>query len=195
MVVIAGAHRPGDRARATGSVFPRAIAGIPAAKKARATLQRGTCDTDTKLMDEDPLQILEVRADTEQRSVTITAAVTAQASRAMFIALSEQLDRRRARPTASVGEVLALREQTALVERFAPLATAGAGAVVQFTASELRACLLDLTGYTARVDEEHFQPLELRERLQVTTRITGVLWEANAAAAAAGSEPLTRAAQ
>jgi hypothetical protein len=146
-------------------------------------------------MHQDPLQILEVRADTEQRSVTITAAVTADASRAIFIALSEQLDRRRARPTPSVEDVLALREQTALVERFAPLATAGAHAVVQFTASELRACLLDLTGYTDRVDEEHFQPLELRERLQVTAQITAVLWEANTTAAAAGSQPLTRAAQ
>ena len=145
-------------------------------------------------MHQDPLQILEVRADTEQRSVTITAAVTADASRAIFVALSEQLDRRRALPTASVGDVLALREQTALVERFAPLATAGAHAIVQFTASELCACLLDLTGYTDRVDEEHFQPLELRERLQVTAEIIAVLWEANATAAAAGSQPLTRAA-
>jgi hypothetical protein len=147
-------------------------------------------------MHEDPVQILEVRADAEQRSVMITAAVTADASRAIFIALSEQLDRRRAHPTASVGDVLGLREQTALVERFAPLATAGAHAVVQFTESDLRACLLDLTGYTDRVDGEHFQPLELRERLLVTAQITAVLWEANAtAAAAAGGQPLTRAAQ
>jgi hypothetical protein len=146
-------------------------------------------------MHEGPLQILEVRADAEQRSVMITAAVTADASRAIFIALSEQLDRRRAQPTAGVGDVLGLREQTALVERFAPLATAGAHAVVQFTESDLRACLLDLTGYTDRVDGEHFQPLELRERLQVTAQITAVLWEANATAAAAGGQPLTRAAQ
>ena len=146
-------------------------------------------------MHEDPVQILEVRADGEQRSVMITVAVTADASRAIFIALSEQLDRRRAHLTASVGDVLALREQTALVERFAPLAIAGAHAVVQFTESDLRACLLDLTGYTDRVDGEHFQPVELRERLQVIARITAVLWEANATAAAAGGERLTRAAQ
>jgi len=144
---------------------------------------------------QDPIQILEVRADEQQRSVMITAAVTADASRAIFIALSEQLDRRRAHLTASVGDVLALREQTALVERFAPLATAGAHAVVQFTESDLRACLLDLTGYAARVDGEHFQPVDLRERLQVTAQITAVLWEANATAAAAGGELLTRAAQ
>jgi hypothetical protein len=144
-------------------------------------------------MHEDPIQILEVRADGPQRSVMITAAVTADASRAIFIALSEQLDRRRAHSTGSVEEVLALREQTALVERFAPLATAGAHAVVQLTESDLRACLLDLTGYRDRVDGEHFQPLELRERLQVTVQITAVLWEANAAAAAAGA-PVTRAA-
>ena len=146
-------------------------------------------------MHEDPIQILEVRADAEQRSVMITAAVTADASRAIFIALSEQLDRRRAHPTASVGDVLGLREQTALVERFAPLATAGAHAVVQFTESDLRACLLDLTGYTDRVDGEHFQPLELRDRLQATAQITAVLWEANATAAAASGEPLTHGAQ
>jgi hypothetical protein len=145
-------------------------------------------------MHEDPIQILEVRADAEHRSVTITAAVTADASRAIFIALSEQLDRRRAHLTTSAGDVLALREQTALVERFAPLATAGAHAVVQFTESDLRACLLDLTGYTDRVDGEHFQPLELRDRLQVTAQITAVLWEANATAAAASGEPLTHGA-
>jgi hypothetical protein len=149
-------------------------------------------------MHDDPIQILEVRADPEQRSVTITAAVTADASRAIFVALSEQLDRRRATPTATVSDVLALREQTALVERFAPLATAGAHAVVQLTPSDLRACLLDLTGYADRVDGEHFQPVELRERLRVTAQITAVLWEANAsatAAAAAAGEPLTHAAQ
>jgi hypothetical protein len=146
-------------------------------------------------MHEDPIQILEVRADGEHRSVMITAAVTADASRAIFIALSEQLDRRRAHLTASVGDVLVLREQTALVERFAPLATAGAHAVVQFTESDLRACLLDLTGYTDRVDGQHFQPLELRDRLQVTAQITAVLWEANATAAAASGEPLTHGAQ
>jgi hypothetical protein len=148
-------------------------------------------------MHDDPIQILEVRADERQRSVTITAAVTADASRAIFIALSEQLDRRRAAPTASVSDVLALREQTALVAQFAPLATAGAHAVVQFTESDLRACLLDLTAYADRVDGEHFQPVELRERLRVTAQITAVMWEANATAAAAGAagESLTRAAQ
>jgi hypothetical protein len=149
-------------------------------------------------MHDDPLQILEVRADAGQRPVTITSAVTADASRAIFVALSEQLDRRRAAPTASVSDVLALREQTALVERFAPLATAGAHAIVQFTDSELRACLLDLTGYADRVDGDHFQPVELRERLRVTAQVTAVMWEANAsaaAAAAASGAPLTGAAQ
>jgi hypothetical protein len=146
-------------------------------------------------MHDDPIQILEVRGDEEQRSVTITAAVTADASRAIFVALSEQLDRRRADPTASVSDVLALREQSHLLERFAPLATAGAHAVVQFTQSDLRACLLDLTGYSDRVDGEHFQPVELRARLQVTARIIAALWEANASAtAAAAGEPLMRAA-
>jgi hypothetical protein len=145
-------------------------------------------------MPENPIQILEVRADEQDRSVTITAAVTADASGAIFVALSEQLDRLRRQPTESVEDVLAMREQQALVERFAPLAAARAHAIVRFTEFELRACLLDLTDYRERVDGEHFQPVELRERLQVIAQMTPVLWDANATAAAAGGEPLTRAA-
>jgi hypothetical protein len=157
---------------------------------------RLTSDPDIpRLMQEKPIQILEVRADEQDRSVAITAAVTADASRAIFVALSEQRDRHRRQPTESVEDVLVLREQQSLVERFAPLATAGAHAIVRFTESELRACLLDLTDYTERVDGEHFQPVELRERLQVIAQITPVLWDANATAAAAGGEPLTRTAQ
>jgi hypothetical protein len=146
-------------------------------------------------MPENPIQILEVRADEQNRSVAITAVVTADASRAIFVALSEQLDRHRRQPTESVEDVLVLREQQSLVERFAPLATAGAHAIVRFAESELRACLLDLTDYTERVDTEHFQPVEVRERLQVIAQITPVLWDANAIAAAAGGESLTRTAQ
>jgi hypothetical protein len=145
-------------------------------------------------MQEQPIQILEVRADQQDRSVAITAAVTADASRAIFVALSEQLDRHRRQPTESVEDVLVLREQQSLVERFAPLAGAGAHAIVRFTETELRACLLNLTDYTERVDGDHFQPVELRERLEVIAQITPVLWDANAAAAAA-AEPLTPAAQ
>jgi hypothetical protein len=145
-------------------------------------------------MQEQPIQILEVRADQQDRSVAITAAVTADASRAIFVALSEQLDRHRRQPTESVEDVLVLREQQSLVERFAPLAGAGAHAIVRFTETELRACLLYLTDYTERVDGDHFQPVELRERLEVIAQITPVLWDANAAAAAA-AEPLTPAAQ
>ncbi|HEX3974663.1 MAG TPA: hypothetical protein VHW96_00280 [Solirubrobacteraceae bacterium] len=146
-------------------------------------------------MQEHRIQILEVRADEQVSSVTITAAVTADASAAIFGALSEQLDRHRQEPTETVEDVLALREEQSLVERFAPLATAGAHAIVRFTASELRACLLDLTGYTERVDGEHFQPAELRQRLEVIAQITPVLWDANATAAAAAGAPLTHAAR
>lgn len=148
-----------------------------------------------RLMHENPIQILEVRADEQDRSVAITAALTADASGALFVALSEQLDRHRRQTTETVEDVLVLREQQSLVERFAPLATAGAHAIVRFTEPELRACLVDLTDYAERVDTEHFQPVELRERLQVIAQITPVLWDANATAAAAGGEPLTRAAQ
>jgi hypothetical protein len=144
-------------------------------------------------MPEEPLQILEVRAAEADRSVTVTAAVTAEASQAIFVALSEQLDRRRRQPTESIDDVLALREQISLVEQFAPLATAGAHAIVRFTESDLRACLLNLTDYAERVDGEHFQPVELRGRLHVIAEITPVLWDANATAAAAGGEPLTPA--
>ena len=146
-------------------------------------------------MQENPIQILEVRGGEQDRAVTITAAVTADASRAIFVALSEQLDRHGRQPAESVEDVLVLREQQSLVERFAPLATAGAHAIVRFTESELRACLLDLTAYADRVDGEYFQPVELRERLLVIAQITPALWDANATAAATGSEPLTRAAQ
>jgi hypothetical protein len=138
-------------------------------------------------MQETPVQILEVRAGEGERPLTITAAVNADASRAIFTALSEQLDRRRREQTASVEDVLALREQTALVERFAPLANAGAHAIVQVTEADLRTCLLALTDYTARVDGEHFQPVDLRKRLHVIAQITPVLWDANATAAAAAA--------
>jgi hypothetical protein len=140
-----------------------------------------------RLMQTNPIQILEVRANEQDRSVAITAAVTADASRAIFLALSEQLDRHRQQPTESVEDVLVLREQQSLVERFAPLATADAHAIVRFTESELRACVLDLTDYTERVDGGHFQPVELRERLQVIAQIIPALWDANATATAAGT--------
>ncbi len=143
-------------------------------------------------MQEPPIQILEVRAGHLDGSVAITAAVTADASRAISVALAEQLDRDRARPAETVDEVLALRERQALVEQFTPAATAGAHAVMQLTEGELRACLLNLTAYAERVDGEHFQPVELRERLAVIGRITLVLWDANATAAAAAGAQLTQ---
>jgi hypothetical protein len=145
-------------------------------------------------MQESAIQILEVRAGYAERSVTITAAVSAEGSDAVFAALSEQLDRRRAEPTLAVEEVLALREQAALLERFEPLARAGASGVVSLSDSDLRSCLLELSDYAARVDGDHFQPLELRERIAVIAEITAVLWDANAHAAAAAEEALTHAA-
>lgn len=113
----------------------------------------------------------------------------------MFTALSEQLDRRRREPTVSVEDVLALREDAALVERFEPLAGGGAHAIVCFSEAELRTCLLALMDYADRVDGEHFQPVALRERLQLIAQITPVLWDANATAAAAADESLTHTAQ
>jgi len=134
-------------------------------------------------MPETPVQILEVRATGGASPVTITLAVSGDASQAMLRALSEQLDRRRRTEIDAVEDVLALREQTALVERFEPLAAADAHAVVSLTESEVRGCLLELTAYADRVDGDHFQPSDLRERLAVLAEITPTLWDANAAAA------------
>jgi hypothetical protein len=146
-------------------------------------------------MPEDPIQILEVRANGAEHAVTVTAAVTAGAANAIFIALSEQLDRGRWHSTDSVEDVVALRQQTELVERFAPLARAGAHAIVQLTEDELRGCLLGLSDYRERVDGEHYQPSELRERLHVTVQVIATLWDTNAAVAAAADGRLSRAAQ
>ncbi len=145
-------------------------------------------DTPTPVQ-EDPLQVLEVRRGEPGQPVTITVAVSAAASRAMFIALSEQLDRRRREPVESADELLALREDATLVERFEALARADAHAVFRFTDSELRACLLSLTAYVDRVDIESFLPPELRERLAEIARITPVLWDANAASTAVAEAP------
>jgi hypothetical protein len=143
-------------------------------------------------MADEPIQILEVRAGDEHRPTALTAAVTADGANAIFIALSEQLDRRRARPADSADDVLAVRERAELVERFAPIAAARAHAVVQLSEVELRDCLVDLSDYRTRVDGEHYQPPELRERLQVTIAITAALWDANATVAAAERERLSR---
>lgn len=137
-------------------------------------------------MAEDPIQILEVRADHAERVVAVTAAVTAAAADVIFIALSEQLDRRRWHSTESVDDVLALRQRSELVERFAPLAKAGAHAIVGLTEHEFRDCLLELSDYRERVDGEHYQPAELRERLQLIALILAILWDTNGAVAAAG---------
>jgi hypothetical protein len=138
---------------------------------------------------ESPILILEVRAGDGERATTITAAVTADASREICRALSEELDRRRQTPAMSADEVLAFREHAALAARFQPLASLGEHAIVSFSEAEVRACLLELTRYTQRVDGDHFQPPELRERLIVIERITPILWEANAQAAAASMAP------
>lgn len=132
-------------------------------------------------MEETTAQILEVRPAESGRDASITLAVSSQASQAALVALSEQLDRRRAEPLESAGDVQELRQATDLVERFEALAAAGAHAVVRFSPEELRACLLELTGYVERMDIDGFQPPELRERLQVIAQITPVLWDANAA--------------
>lgn len=144
-------------------------------------------------MQEESVQILEVRAGDGERPLTVTAAVTSSASSAIFTALSEQFDRRRAQPLQEAADVAALREEAALAERFEPLAAGRAHAVLSLTESELHACLLGLTAYADRMDGDHYQPPELRERLAVIAGVVPVLWDANAAAAevAAAAAPLS----
>jgi hypothetical protein len=135
-------------------------------------------------MQELPTQILEVRPAGRGLEASVTLAVTSEASPAVVIALSEQLDRRRSEPLQEAGDVLELRQATELMERFEALAAAEAHAVVSFSPAELRSCLLELTSYADRMDTAGFQAPELRERLRLIAQITPVLWEANAAASA-----------
>jgi hypothetical protein len=139
------------------------------------------------LMPEEPIQILEVRGDDPSRPTAATVAVSADAAHAIFVALSEQLDRRRARPMTSADEMLEVREQAEFTERFAPLVSAGANGVLELTQDELRDCLLGLSDYRARVDGDHYQPPELRERLALTAEIEAILWDANATVAEVAS--------
>lgn len=143
-------------------------------------------------MQEESVHILEVRAGDGDRPLTVTAAVTGSASRAIFTALSEQLDRRRAEPLDEADAALRLREATALAERFEPLASGGAHAILSLTEAELRSCLLGLNEYADRMDGDHYQPPELRERLEVIAGVLAVLWDANAEAAAAAEAALAR---
>jgi hypothetical protein len=136
-------------------------------------------------MPETFVQLLEVRAGDHTAPPTITAAVTSDAATAIDTALSEQLDRRRQERIENPDDVAELRQEIALVERFTNLAAAGAHAVVSLSQDELHACLMGLTRYVDRVDDEHFQPAELRERLRVIADVLAALWEANAAVAEA----------
>jgi antitoxin (DNA-binding transcriptional repressor) of toxin-antitoxin stability system len=129
------------------------------------------------------VQILEVRGADNGEEVTITAAMSADAIRAMLVALSEQRDRNAQDRAEKVEDVLALREQTELVDRFDSLATGEGHAVVSLSRTELRTCVFELTRYVGRVDGEHFQPADLRARLQIIGCVSRALWEANAAAA------------
>ncbi len=135
-------------------------------------------------MEQTPVQILEVRGGEPSLAPSITLSVSDEASRALLVALSEQLDRRRAEPLEAAEDVHGLRHAAELVERIESLVAAQAHAVVRFSPEELRFCLLELTSYADRMDIDGFQPPDLRDRLQVIARITPVLWDANAAASA-----------
>jgi hypothetical protein len=132
-------------------------------------------------MEEAPVQILEVQRGGPGLDPSITLSVSADASRALLVALSEQLDRRRAQPLEAAEDVQELRQATELVERIESLVGTQAHAVVRLSPQELRSCLLELTSYADRMDVDGFQAPDLRERLQLIARITPVLWDANAA--------------
>lgn len=144
-------------------------------------------------MDDAPVQLLEVRAAEPGWTVTITLAISGSAGQAIATALSEQLDRHRTASTDTAEGVIRLRERSALTERFAPLAAAAGHAVLSLSAAELQVCLLELTAYSDRIDDATFQPPEVRERLALIAGTIPVLWDANAAAAAAAA-PLTESA-
>ena len=144
-------------------------------------------------MQETAVQILEVRPGAGEQPPTVTAGVAAAASQAIFTALSEQLDRRRQEPIESAEDVLELRQATTLADRFEALAAAGAHGVVSLPGSDVRAMLLGLIAYIDRVDGDHFQAPEVRERLQTIAGIVSVLWDANAAVAAIVQVPLSPA--
>lgn len=137
----------------------------------------------------DCVQILEVRGGGDEPEVTITAAIAADAIGALCTALSEQLDRHAQIRSENAEDVLRLREHSVLVERFQPLAAAAGHAVVSFSRAELHTCLVELTHYVERLDDEHYQAPDLRARLQIIDRVTPVLWKANAAAAATSEKP------
>jgi predicted RecB family endonuclease len=133
------------------------------------------------------LQVLEVRAAECEPAVTITAAIAVGAIQAMFTALTEQLDREAQAPSEKAEDVLALREQTALIERLRPLAAADAHAVVSLSQAELGICLRELAQYVGRADREGYQPPDLRDRLRVIERILPILRDAETEAATAAA--------
>jgi hypothetical protein len=130
------------------------------------------------------IRVLEIRRDDEEQVVIITAAIESDAIQAICAALQEQLDRKAKDRTEHAEDVLTLREHSTLIERFDALAAAEGHAVISFTQAELQTCLLELTRYVERVDDEHYQAPELRARLQTINDLTPTLWEANSAAAA-----------
>jgi hypothetical protein len=144
-------------------------------------------------MSETSFQILEVRAGDGERPLTITAAVSADVTAAIHTALAEQLDRRRAEPLESPDEIAELRDEATLVERFAELSAPQAHAMIALSQADLQACLMGLTQYADRVDGDHYQPVELRERLEVIAGVLPAMWDANAAAVEAESAALTGA--
>ncbi len=148
-----------------------------------------TDELQPRLTEVDCIRILEVREVDGEREATITLAVAAEAIQAICTALSEELDRHAQSRNENAADVLTLRSYAALVELFQPLAAAEGHAVVSLSQADLRICLLELTRYIERFDDERYQEPDLRARLQIVRRTTPVLWEANAAAAATGEGP------
>lgn len=131
------------------------------------------------------VQLEEVRGLGPDRPAAVTLSWSAAAIGAAAQAFSEQLARRRSAPLQDAGDVLVLRAQATLGERFQELSIAQASAMVVFDDTELASIRSALCAYVRRVDVDAYQPPELRERIAVLREVTVALCEAISEARAA----------
>ena len=153
-------------------------------------------------MDIEPDQLTveaqEIRSHGPDRPVAVTATWSAPALQAVAAALSEQLARLGQDPVEDADQMLVLRHQTLLAERFADHASAGAHALLAFDDTELSVCANLLNDYLRRVDGDDagYQPPELREQLRILRLVQAslceIVSEARAAAVAAREHAIPR---
>jgi hypothetical protein len=146
--------------------------------------------------DEQTVHAEEIRSQGPDRPVAVTATWSSQALEATAAALSDQLARLRQTPAEDAEQVLVLRNQTALADRFAEHASAGAHAMLVFDDTELCVCMRLLNDYLVRIDGDDagYQPPELREQLHtvrlVRTSLCEIVSEARAAVLASRENPV-----